>query len=79
MSKTITANIPARKGTWAGKPHVYAAHTNVFLQDDTGHWTTDGMSVLESEVIDCCKQASNWREIMVNHFPMIFAAAQSGE
>lgn len=65
MTKTITANIPAIKS--------YQAHTLTYTQDDAGNWTGGlfGGRVLESDVIDACKKASNWAAIRAEHFPMV--------
>lgn len=66
--KTIIANIPARK---VGKFSTQA-HTATFECNDAGQWTYKEMGerLLEAEVIDVCKKASNWQEIRLAHFPM---------
>ena len=70
--KKIIAEIPARK-SWDGKQNL-AAETKTFTQDDAGRWTMDfcgkPVSLFESEVIDICKDAKNWKEIKLIHFPM---------
>lgn len=80
--KTITAHMPARKKMLAGKPHTFSAHTTVYEQDADGKWSTfacdEKQPMTEADVIADCKKATNWREIVVANFPMIFAA-QSGE
>ena len=71
MTKTIVANIPAKKITKAGKTWTFEARTAIFICDSDGCWSGDGMgSLLESEVIDVCRKATNWREIKAAHFPM---------
>lgn len=71
MSKTVTANVPQRKVTYAGKPHIYQAYSRTFVQDDAGRWSSDGIGAMtEAEVIDACRKASNWTEIKAAHFPM---------
>lgn len=71
MSKTITANIPARKSTWGGKPHTFPARTDTFTQDDAGRWTSPDKGALsEADVINVCRKASNWPQIRAEHFPM---------
>lgn len=83
MTASIKANFPARKGTWAGKPHIYEAHSTVYEQDDSGRWSTfacdERQPMTEADVIADCRTATNWRDIMIANFPMIFAALQSGE
>lgn len=70
--KTIIANIPARKLVKNGKTWKFDAYTSVFTQDDSGKWTGDGIgSMLEDEVVDACKKASNWAQINKEHFPMV--------
>ena len=67
--KTIIAHVPARK---IGKftTQSYAA---TFDCDDDGRWTykEHGEKLLESEVIDVCQKATNWKEIRQAHFPMV--------
>ena len=66
----IIANIPSRK---LGK-NVYAARTETFTQDETGQWLLDFggalEKVLQDEVIDVCRKATNWPQIKSAHFPM---------
>ena len=70
MTKTITANIPARKN---GKTE-YKALVAQFAQDESGVWTGNmgfgERKMLEEDVIDVCRKASNWSEIRAEHFPM---------
>lgn len=56
MTKTITANIPARK--IGGHP--YPARAATYTQDDAGTWRNQyGEKVHELDVIDVCKAATN--------------------
>lgn len=67
MSKTITANIPARK---LGKM-TFPARVDTFTQDDSGQWSSADAGLLrESDVIDICQRATNWADIKQAHFPM---------
>lgn len=67
MTKTITANIPARK--IGGHP--YPARAATYMQDDAGTWRNQyGEKVHELDVIDVCKAATNWTAIHAEHFPM---------
>lgn len=74
MTKTITANIPARTIKGTTKTFNYPATTRVFEQDDAGLWYAlhDGMRdvVTDQDVIADCKGASNWQAIRQQHFPM---------
>lgn len=71
MTKTIIANIPARKITKAGKTWSYAAYTAIFNMDDDGRWSGDGIGAMRAdEVIDVCRKATNWPAIKAAHFPM---------
>jgi len=71
MSKSITANVPARKMTWGGKAKTYPAYSRTFTQDDQGRWSEAEIGAMsEAEVIDVCKDASNWQAIQQQHFPM---------
>ena len=67
---TIIANIPSRK---LGK-NVYAARIETFRQDEAGQWSLDFggalEKVLQDEVIDVCRKATNWPQIKSEHFPM---------
>lgn len=67
----IEAHIPARTvKSSSGKVFSYPAHTNVFTQDERGVWSGEHGKMLEAEVIDVCRKATNWREIRIKHFPM---------
>jgi hypothetical protein len=66
MSKTIKANIPARK---SGKI-IYPARVETFTQDDAGRWMMGNQPMTEADVIDVCQHASNWQAIRAEHFPM---------
>lgn len=75
MSKTIKASIPATRKIVKGKVWTTEARVDTFEQDDAGKWTTvhpelGRFSVLEDEVIDVCRKATNWPEIKASHFPM---------
>jgi len=71
IMKTITANIPSRKVTWAGKSQVYPSRVDTFTQDSDGRWSNPEMGTLtEADVIDICRKASNWAAIKSAHFPM---------
>lgn len=68
MTKTITANIPARK---LGKM-TFPARVDTFTQDNAGRWSSpDAGAMLETEVIDICRRATNWPAIKAAHFPMV--------
>ena len=67
MTKTITANIPARK---VGKM-IFPSRVDTFTQDDQGRWSSpDAGAMTQAEVIDICKRAINWTAIRAAHFPM---------
>lgn len=67
MSKTITANIPARK---IGKM-TFPARVDTYTQDDAGQWSSPDAGLMrEADVIDVCKRATNWAAIKAEHFPM---------
>ena len=66
MTKQITANIPSRT---VGK-NTYKAYTKIFICDDKGQWSHEFGSILECDVIDVCKKATNWSEIRNAHFRM---------
>ena len=74
MSKTITANIPARSVKGQTKTFTYPARVETFACDAEGRWTltTDGQAeaLFEAEVVDICRRASNWADIKREHFPM---------
>lgn len=75
MTKTITANIPARTLKGQTKTFSYPARTQVFTCDAEGQWTAvdpeyGDQLVREAEVIDCCRKATNWLAIKAEHFPM---------
>ena len=75
MTKTITANIPARKVSWNGKTSTYPARVDTFEQDEQGRWTlidkdVGRVALTEAEAIDVCIKATNWQEIKAAHFPM---------
>ena len=71
MTKTIIANIPARKITKAGKTWAYDAYTATFTLDADGRWSGAGIgAMLEDEVIDVCRKATNWQAIKAGHFAM---------
>ena len=70
MTKTITAQIPARNG--------YPARIATYTQDEAGVWFNQhDEKVFEEDVIDVCQMASNWADIKQAHFPMAgFHAAE---
>ena len=73
---TITANIPERKKMIKGKIWTTRAKVEVFTQDDAGRWSLADedfgkVSLLQDEVIDVCKKATNWPTIKQAHFPMV--------
>ncbi len=71
MTKSITANVPARKMSWGGKTKVFAAYSRTFTQDDAGRWSEPEIgNMYEAEVIEVCQQASNWTAIRAEHFQM---------
>ncbi len=67
---TITANIPARKATWGGKPHIYPARVEDFTQSEDGKWSGSLGAISEADVIDVCRKATNWAQIRTAHFAM---------
>lgn len=70
MTKTIIAYIPARTITKNGKTWTYESRTETFVCDNDGRWS--GVSIgpmLQADVIDVCRKASNWSEIK----PLFFA------
>ena len=70
---TITANIPARKSAKFsdGRVVTYPACIKTFEQDEAGQWMYDGNKLRESDVIDMCRNASNWADLRRNHFQMV--------
>lgn len=70
MSKTITADFPARSVKLTREVKKFPAYSQDFEQDDEGKWTTLGYAIFESEVIDSCSRAANWPAIRAEHFPM---------
>jgi hypothetical protein len=71
MTKTIVANIPAKKVTKNGKTWTYEARTETFTCDADGRWSGAGIgAMLEAEVIDVCRKATNWSAIKAAHFAM---------
>jgi hypothetical protein len=74
MTKTITANIPARSQKSGGKVFAWPATTRVFEQDESGAWRAvyDGerFACTEEDVIEDCRGASNWQAIRDVHFRM---------
>jgi len=67
MTKTITANIPARK---LGKT-TFPARVDTFTQDEQGRWSSpDAGAMTQADVIDICQRATNWTAIRAAHFPM---------
>jgi len=67
MTKTITANIPARK---LGKM-TFPARVDTFTADDQGRWSSpDAGAMTQADVIDICQRATNWTAIRAEHFPM---------
>ena len=63
---TIIANIPKRNGN--------PTHAETFRQDEAGQWSLNFGNfwgkVLQDEVIDVCRKATNWPAIKSEHFPM---------
>lgn len=74
--KQIIAYIPERKQvlkftTRAPETRIYPARTEIFLQDSEGHWSSpDHGPMTQADVIDICKNATNWPDIKSMHFPM---------
>lgn len=69
--KVITAHIPARSTKLSnGTTKTYQARIDTYTQDDSGKWSGQFGPMLESDVIDVCKRASNWTAIRAEHFPM---------
>lgn len=72
MTKQFTAHIPAIQGA---RGHVFAAHDVVCACDEVGHWTMDvagygAEPVLESDLLDKCRKATNWMAIRAEYFAM---------
>ena len=63
---TIIANIPKRNGK--------APRIETFRRDGDGRWSIEfggtWEKVLQAEVIDVCRKATNWPQIKSEHFPM---------
>lgn len=72
MSKMIKASIPAARKVIKGKVWATEAYTATFICNEAGQWTYQeyGERLLEDEVIDVCRKASNWTVIRREHFPM---------
>ncbi len=71
--KTITANFAARTQTSrsTGKVFSFPAQIRTYSIDDDGSWFDRfGERVMELDVIDDCKHATNWTAIRAEHFPM---------
>ena len=69
--KIIIANIPAKKIVKNGKTWKFDARIETITQDDQGNWSGEDIGrMLEDEVIDLCKSASNWPQIKAAHFVM---------
>lgn len=67
MTKTITAQMLAKMRNGVRIP----PSERVFTQDDAGRWSgAEEGQMLESEVIDVCRRAKNWRAIRAEFFPM---------
>ncbi len=72
--KTITAKFAActQKDFKTGKTFNFPARETAYTQDDAGRWSHPVLgAVLEIDVIDDCKKATNWAEIKAAHFPMV--------
>ncbi len=79
MSKTITANIPAKR---LNPKFVRPARTETLMQDDAGRWSkvcdaleakavgAETIALTEKDAIDLLSRASNWSAIRAEHFPM---------
>lgn len=70
MAKIITAHFAERTIKIGGKPKVIAAFSNSFSCDENGKWSNEFGRILEIDVIDACKSATNWSQIRAEHFPM---------
>lgn len=68
--KTIEAHIPERTQKLSRGTKTFPAYTAVFNQDSKGRWEDAYGSLLEEDVIQVCKRATNWKEIRAKHFPM---------
>lgn len=69
--KTITANFAAKTIKIGGKQKTIPAYSNKFTQNDNGKWSHEFGAILEIDVIDACKGATNWSQIRAEHFPMV--------
>jgi hypothetical protein len=71
--KTLTATFAARTQTSrsTGKVFSFPARTASYSIDDNGAWFNQHSErVFEMDVIDTCKQATNWPSIRNEYFPM---------
>lgn len=75
MTKTITANIPAKTIKLSSGSRKVDARIETLTQDDDGHWTIafNGAAekISEAEAIDVCRKASNWEAIRREYFQMV--------
>ena len=74
MSKTITANIPAKIIKLSNGTRSVPSRVEVLTCDDDGRWTiafgAGQEHITEDEAIDVLRKASNWAAIRSEHFPM---------
>jgi hypothetical protein len=75
-SKFIAAYIPSISVKGETRTYYYLPLLRLYEQDASGVWYKlhgDGERdvVTQSDVIDGCKDAVNWEEIRLNHFPKI--------
>lgn len=72
------AHIPATSRSSGGKVFKTAPHFVLCERGDQGKWTITfsvaghqvTTPITEDDLIDKIKKASNWKEIMIEHFPM---------
>lgn len=65
---TFTAKYPARKFLGNNIP----ARSETYSQDEQGRWMDSrGNVMLEEDLVEDLKRATNWAEIRRAHFPMV--------
>lgn len=68
--KKFDAHFPAVTNPFTKKK--FPAETITFTMSDDGKWScSDFGPMIEVDVIDRCKKATNWAEIKATHFPMV--------
>jgi hypothetical protein len=74
MNKQFVAHIPARTIKGQSKVFTYPAREEEYACDDAGQWTGtiagQTIKMNKADVIDACRDATNWQEIRALYFPM---------